>query len=119
MLQRKPSSLFAIIASNHWKIRTLDIKAAFLQGQKVDGEIYLKPPIEAGTGKLWKLQTTVYGLSDAAKVSYLRVKEELIKIKAIMSKFDEAVFFCRVYGKLHGILACHVDDFIFGGSDLF
>ena len=47
------------------------------------------------------------------------VKEELIKVKAVMSKFDEAVFFWRVDGKLHGILACHVDDFIFGGSDLF
>ena len=49
----------------------------------------------------------------------MRVKEELIKVKAVMSKFDEAVFFWRVDGKLHGILACHVDDFIFGGSDLF
>ena len=105
--------LFAIIASNHWKIRTLDIKAAFLQGQKVDQEIYLKLPIEAGNDKLWKLQTIVYGLNDAARVWYLRVKEELIKVKAIMSNFDEAVFFWRVDGKLHGILACHVDDFIF------
>ena len=49
----------------------------------------------------------------------MRVKEELIKVKAVMSKFDEVVFFWRVDGKLHGILACHVDDFIFGGSDLF
>ena len=36
-----------------------------------------------------------------------------------MSKFDVAMFFWRVDGKLHGILACHVDDFILGGSDLF
>ena len=111
--------LFAIIASNHWKIRTLDIKTAFFQGQKVDREIYLKPPIEAGTDKLWKLQTTVYGLNDAARAWYLRVKEESIKVKAVMSKFDEAVFFWRVDCKLHGILACHVDDFILGVSDLF
>ena len=46
---------------------------------------------EAGTDKLWKLQTTVYGLKDAARVWYLPVKEELIKVKAVMSKFDEAV----------------------------
>ena len=79
----------------------------------------MNPPTEVGTDKLWKLQTTVYGLNDAARVWYLRVKEELIKVKAVMSKFDEAVFFWRVDGKLHGILECHVDDFIFGGLDVF
>ena len=78
--------LFAIIASNHWKIRTLDIKAVFLQGQKVNREIYLKPPTEAGTDKLWKLQTTVCGLNDAARVWYLHVKEELIKVKVARNK---------------------------------
>ena len=41
-----------------------------------------------------------------------------MKVKAAMSKFDEALFFWTVDGKLYGILACHVDDFIFGGSDL-
>ena len=111
--------LFAIIASNHWKIRTLVIKAVFLQGQNVDRDIYLKPPVEAGNEKLWKLQTTVYGLNDAVRIWYLRVEEELIKVKAVVSKCDEAVFFWRVSGKLHGILACHVDDFTFDGSDLF
>ena len=69
-------ALFAIIASNHWKIRTLDIKAAFLQGQKVDRNIYLEPPVEAGTDKLWKLQTTtVYGLSDTARAWYCMLKK--------------------------------------------
>ena len=81
--------LFAIIASNHWKIRTLDIKAAFLQGQKVSREMYLKPSTEAGTAKLWKLLTTVYRLNYAARVWYLCLKEELIKVA--MSKCDEAV----------------------------
>ena len=59
------------------------------------------------------------GLNDAARVWYFHVKEELIKVQAVMSKFDEAVFFWRVDGKLHIILACDVDDNIFGGSDLF
>ena len=78
--KEKCQVLFAIIASDHWKINTLDIKAAFLQGQKVNRELYLKPSIETGTDKLWKLQTTVYGLGDSARVLYLRVKEELIKV---------------------------------------
>ena len=36
-----------------------------------------------------------------------------------MPKFDEAVFFWRVDGKLHGILTCQVDAFIFCASELF
>ena len=87
--------MFAIIASNHWKIRTLDIKAAFIQGQKVDREIYLNLQLKLGD-KLWKLQAIVYGLSDAARVWYLCAEEELIKVKAVMSKFDKAVFFWKV-----------------------
>ena len=49
----------------------------------------------------------------------MHVKDELIKVQAVMSKFDEALFFWRVDGKLHGIPACHADDNIFGGSDRF
>ena len=40
--------LFAIIATHHWKICDLDIKAAFLQWNPINQDIYLKPPIKAG-----------------------------------------------------------------------
>ena len=39
--------LFAIIAPHHWKICDFDIKAAFLLGNPINRDIYLKPPIEA------------------------------------------------------------------------
>ena len=41
-----------IIVSHKWKIKSLDIKSAFLQGQPIKREIFLKPPKEAGTDKL-------------------------------------------------------------------
>ena len=111
--------IYAIIATHHWKICDLDIKAAFLQGNPVNRDIYLKPPIEAGKNKLWKLKTTVYGSVDAARSWYMTVKEELLKTGAEMSKFDEALFIWRSEGKLHGLIGCHVDDFIYDGSVSF
>ena len=36
----------------HWKISSLDIKAAFLQGKEVNREVFLIPPAEANTDKL-------------------------------------------------------------------
>ena len=59
----------AITANEDWKnFETLDIKAAFLQGRKIEREIYLKPPEELKLeGKLWKLRKTAYGLIDAAR----------------------------------------------------
>ena len=49
----------------------------------------------------------------------MTVKEELLKLGARMSKFDEALFIWRSEGELHGLIGCHVDDFIDGGSVLF
>ena len=43
----------------------MDIKAAFLQGKPVERKVYLKPPKETRTTKIWKLNTTVYGLCEA------------------------------------------------------
>lgn len=61
----------------------------------------------------------MYGLNDASRAWYLRVKDELLALGTVMSKFDEAIFYWRNDGELHGIIACHVDDFCWGGSDIF
>ena len=64
-------------ASKGWQIGSLEIKSAFLQGQKIERDVYIKPPKEAGTDRLWKLNKTVYGLGDASRGWYLRVKDQL------------------------------------------
>ena len=43
------------------------IKSAFLQGKPVERDVYLNPPKEVHTKKIWKLHTTVYGLGDAPR----------------------------------------------------
>ena len=47
------------------------------------------------------------------------MKEELGKLGAIKSKYDEAIFYWKKETVLQGIIACHADDFIFSGTALF
>ena len=59
--------VLAIVAVKSWKIRSVEIKTAFLQGERLGRRVYLKPPVEATSkGKLWKLNKYVYGLCDAS-----------------------------------------------------
>ena len=79
--------------------------------------MYLRPPVEAGTNKIWALNKFVYGLCDAtSKIWYMKVNEELIKTNVKVSKYDPALFFWKYKGDFHGILGAQVDDFLHAGS---
>ena len=111
--------LLTIASSCRWKICSVDIKAAFLQGNNIDREVFLKPPKEAcASGKLWKLQKVVYGLPDASRVWYLRVVEEMKKLGVSVSKYDKAAFYL-LDDDIQGMIIVHVDDFLFAGSSHF
>ena len=101
-----------IAVNNGWKLHSIGIKEAFLQGFPIDRDVYLVPPVEANTGKLWKLKTAVYGLVDAFRAWYLTVTDELTSQGAKCSIYDNALFYWRNCGKLEGIVCCHVDDFL-------
>ena len=56
--------------------------------------IYLTPPPKFEEKYIvWKLNTCIYGLSDASRKWYLRVKEELDKLGVKFSCFELALFF--------------------------
>ena len=63
------------------------MKSAFLQGQPIKREMFIKPPKEAGTDKLQKLLITVYGLCDAPRPWYLRIKEVFKKSDMLIFEF--------------------------------
>lgn len=113
--------LVAVICQKQWTLHSMDIKSAFLQGIELSRDIYIRPPPEAiCEGTLWKLKKCVYGLADASLYWYNRVKDIVLKAGGKMSKVDPAVFYwldqdCTVTG----VLACHVDDFIWGGTQSF
>ena len=110
---------FSIASSRKWKCHALDVKAAYLQGNQIEREVLVKPPPEYDMGKLWKLRKTVYGLSDAARAWYLRVKDELNSLGVKTSKYDSAMFSWHHGGHLQGILCVYVDDFLWAGTDEF
>ena len=108
-----------IMASKQWMCMSLDVKTAFLQSFQLEREIFLVPPKEANTDKLWKLNKAVYGLNEASRQWYNRVSHELIRLGMERSKYDEALFYLRTNEILFGMIVVHVDDFLFGGTAQF
>ena len=108
----------SLMSSSGWTCNTIDIKAAFLQGEDINREVFVKPPIEFNNGMLWKLNKTVYGLCDAARAWYFKVKSVLIKLGMTMSKLDHALFMYHSEG-LSGIVCIYVDDFCWAGDAKF
>ena len=111
--------LLSIAASENWMCHSEDVKAAYLQGKKIEREVLLKPPPDIYQGKLWKLNKTVYGLCDAARAWYLRVKEELTKHRMRMCPYDNSLFMWYEANRLEGIICVYVDDFLWSGNQKF
>ena len=112
--------VMAIASSNNWKIETIDIKAAFLQGKELEREVFVLPPKDVREdGVIWKLNKAAYGLDDASRNWYFSVKDDLLKLGCTQSELDKALFRRTRNGKLEGIFLMHVDDFLFAGSEVF
>ena len=110
----------AACSTKGYNIHSIDIKAAFLQGQTIDRVIHVQPPKEYETkGQIWKLNKCVYGLVDASRTWFLSVKTELELLKCEQSKLDPAVFYWHQEGHLSGLFLMHVDDFLWAGDNKF
>ena len=109
----------SIMSSLGWSCHSIDISAAFLQGDVIEREVYVLPAPEFYNGKIWKLKKTVYGLSDAARAWYARVRYELLRLNMKISSLDPALFFWKCDGKLAGRICLHVDDFFWSGTPKF
>ena len=107
------------IASHSWKLNSIDVRTAFLQGKEIERTVFVKPPKEANTSKIWRLNKCVYGLADASRYWYLKFREELVKLGAKPCPFDQGIFIWTKNGTLQGIAICFVDDVIWGGNDEF
>ena len=113
-------ALLAIATTEGWDIKTTDIKSAFLQGNKLERDVYVKPPKELGLkNKLLKLNTCLYGLKDASRQWYFKVRDRLKSIGFEKSNYDAGLFYLIKNDRLIGIIALHVDDFLHAGSKFF
>ena len=111
--------LLSIAACLGWDIHSIDFKSAYLQGEDLNRDIFLTPPKEANTEKLWKLNKCVYGINDAGKKWYNQLRGSLVEMGMKVSSLDQAVFFKHKHGKLSGLLVLHVDDTLWTGDESF
>ena len=115
-------TLLPLASNNAWRVVTTDIKSAFLQGQAIDREVYIKPPKEASSGPdiIWKLKKCLFGLNHGARMFYLSVGKKITKLGCLVSTVDPSLFLsidkCE---RLAGILVNHVDDFLHAGNSEF
>ena len=83
-------------------------------------EVYLRPPGDVcSRNLLWKLKCCIYGLNDAPRSWYNKVKSELMELKGKPSTYDPALYIWQKGNELIGLLGSHVDDFLFCGTREF
>ena len=113
-------TLLSTIITNNWNLKSIDIKTAFLQGEFLKRDVYLKPPPEAhcDNNQIWKLNKCVYGLTDASLMWFKRVKKFVDENNGMSSITDPALFIWHHNDKLFGVMTVHVDDFLCAGTDL-
>ena len=97
-----------------------DIKSAYLQGEAMNREVFVRPPKEANVkNKLWLLLQGAYGIVDGGRLFYLKLSEKLLKLGMHRVHSDWAMFTYVRNGKLHGLVTTHSDDLILAGDDIF
>eukprot|EP00435_Cladocopium_sp_Y103_P073619 s3_g44.t1 len=120
------------ISSHTWKVRSFDIKAAFLQGQPQAGRVIAVDPVPElrqamalKPQQICKLNKGAYGLIDAPYLWYCALVTELERLGFEACPFDPCCFILRTPAtatqpaRLEGILGVHVDDGLGGGSPIF
>ena len=71
------------------------------------------PPKEANTTNVWQLKKCIYGLGDASHKWYL------LSIGLVMSKADPALIYYHDNNNLIDMIAMHVSDFLWSGTNDF
>ena len=79
----------------------------------------MEPQPESKNLDVWKLNVWVYGLSDASRLWYLKVKEELLSLGITCCHYDPGLIYSHFKDECYGLITIHVDHFYWGVSKLF
>ena len=75
MLRESMEMFFAVAANEDFKLRKIDIRAAFLQARQLDRDVFLEPHKDIKRyGYVWKLNKPLYELIDASRKFWLTIK---------------------------------------------
>ena len=111
--------LFAMAAQHKLILNSVDVKTAFLYGV-LEEDIYLKQPEGCVDPKfpnhVWKLDKAIYGLKQASRVWYQKLKTILTAMDYVVSPCDPAIFYRYEDDGQRSFLFVFVDDIIVAHS---
>ncbi len=106
-----------LMISNGWDLHSMDVEKAFLQSKSLRREVFIQPPAEsaADSDVIWGLQKAAHGLGEPAREWYETLSKTLKGLGLLKSKNDPALFYYKTNDVLKGMMAIHVEDFLFEG----
>ena len=115
--------LLQVAANRKWSVYKGDVSGAFLQGRPYPEDLFCIPcpeiceamSIPAGT--VTKMKRACYGVVDAPLEWYRTVSEFLAELGFERQWSDACSWVKRKQGKILGMVAGHVDDFLFTGEE--
>ena len=113
------------VASHKCRLISGDIKTAFLSGDEDVRNIFISLPgdvkqmLNVDHETVLRLRKAVYGLVNAPKKWWDRLKKSLIQHGFTSCALDPCAFVLRMSGKIHGVLGVHVEGVVGGGDETF
>ena len=120
--------VLTVAAFMKWKLKSSDIKSAFLQALPLERDVFVIPPKERCIPRIiWKLKKPCYGLVDASRGFHLSLSGKLEQLGCENNNLDPAMFLLFPHNtkKLQekkepqGIAVSHVDDVLHCGNTIF
>ncbi len=113
--------IFTVAGNEDFELRKIDIRAAFLQAKQLDRDVFLKPPKDIMNEKIiWKLKKPLYGLNDASRKFWWRVKSIFKELGLRKLDGDEVVYHkLNEEGNLAEMVSTHLDNYDVGGRKKF
>ncbi|CAI7870400.1 unnamed protein product [Closterium sp. NIES-54] len=104
--------LLALAASLDLEVEQLDVCTAFLYGLLME-KVYMRQPpgYDDGSGRVWKLKRTLYGLKQSRRGWYKRIDDFLLQHDFTRSECDSALYVLKE-GEKQLVLLLYVDDLL-------
>lgn len=117
-------TLFAVAAGLKLRLCSADVSNAFLNGLERDRGLYFRlPPDLQGLagGTVCRIRKGVYGLRDAPRLWWLRIREVLLEMGFVQLRLEPTLFVLRsedTNGKdvIEAIVGTHVDDLLIAAT---
>ncbi|KAG8478469.1 hypothetical protein CXB51_028351 [Gossypium anomalum] len=119
----KPATIRVILSiavAKRWSLRQVDVNNAFLNGD-LDNEVFMQQPPgfvqydSAGQPFVCRLKKALYGLRQAPRAWFDKLKRFLVSIGFVVSKSDASLFIRITSDSILYVLV-YVDDIIITGS---